>query len=595
MESLVTPSSSEDSHQCSKRFWSFVKKCGQEDSGIAKLVDQNGEVKHSATEKAEVLNAQFQSVFSKPTPVPLNVLCEDAVRSPDVMMPQIQFTVAGIDKLLVELNPHKAAGPDGVKPLILKNLHMVIAPTLQIIFQKAYDSHRTPDEWRKACITPIYKKGSKEDPANYRPVSLTCVVSKVMEHIIVSSMMRHLEGNNLLHDNQHGFRRNRSCDTQLLDFTHNLMTSMQAGNQTDIIVMDFAKAFDSVPHTHLLFKLRRLGVDPDTVEWIKSFLQGRSQRVLLEGASSSEVPVLSGVPQGSVIGPVLFLVYINDLSQGLTSDIRLFADDTVLSREVKTQDDAIALQQDLHKLEVWSNRWSLKFHPKKCQVMRVTRARTTITHRYTLFDTELQQSDQVKYLGVNFSSDMKWNAHIDAVKSKANSKLGFLRRNVRIASTRLKSQLYTTVVRSNLEYASTVWSPHEAKLTNSLEATQRRAARWVLQRYDRRASVSQMLTELGWLTLAQRRLHSRLVMLYRISHGLACVPHSFLSHPPNTRHSRYNHTHTYALLPARTNYYKYSFFPSTVSHWNALPLDTIEAPSVESFKARLQAAATRTV
>ena len=415
---------------------------------------------------------------------------------------------------------------------------------------------------------------------------------------MVSSLMKHLEGNNLLHNNQHGFRQKRSCETQLLDFTHSLTSSMHLGVQTDVVVMDFAKAFDTVPHPHLMIKLRRLGVDETTIGWIESFLRDLSQRVVLEGVSSKEVPVLSGVPQGSVIGPVLFLAYINDLPNGLTSDIRLFADDTVLCREVKSISDAADLQADLHKLEEWSNKWLLRFHPDKCQVLRVSRGRRTITHHYTLFGTKLQDTESIKYLGVNITSDLRWNKQVDAVRSRANSKLGFLRRNVRVASTQLKSQLYSTVVRSGLEYASTVWCPHEAKLINGLESVQRRAARWAVNRYERKASVTQMLAELKWHTLEQRRIHSRLVMLFKIFHGLALVQHNSLSHATNssTRHSRNTNQYTYTPFQPRTNYFKYSFFPHTVSQWNSLPLNILEAPTVEVFKARLlQAAATRAI
>ena len=246
-------------------------------------------------------------------------------------MSPVYFTTRGIDKLLCELNIHKAAGPDGIKPVILKHLHLVIAPTLQIIFEKSYNTRQTPEDWKKAHVTPIFKKGKKDNPANYRPISLTCIISKLMEHIIVSALMKHLEGNGLLHSNQHGFRSQRSCDTQLVDLSHQLVSALHDGTQTDVIALDFAKAFDTVPHTHLLFKLERLGVDSATRGWISSFLHGRRQRVLLDGEKSDEAAVLSGVPQGSVIGPVLFLAYINDLAQGISSDVRLFADDTIIS------------------------------------------------------------------------------------------------------------------------------------------------------------------------------------------------------------------------------------------------------------------------
>jgi len=360
------------------------------------------------------------------------------------------------------------------------------------------------------------------------------------------------------------------------------------------VVLDFAKAFDTVPHCHLLLKLKQLGIDSTTTRWIGSFLRGRKQRVVLDGIMSSEVEVASGVPQGSVIGPILFLAYINDLPQGITSDIRLFADDTVICREIRSDSDAEALQQDLHQLEAWSRRWLLMFHPNKCQVLRVTRSRQPFARSYTLFDTGLQETDSIKYLGVNISADLRWNKQVDAVRAKASRKLGFLRRNVKIASTRLKAQLYSTIIRSGMEYASTVWSPHEAKLINSLEAVQRRAARWAVARYQRTASVTKMLEELGWQTLEQRRCHARLIMMFKIVHGLAHVPHTFLSQPTPTRQSRNTHEHTFALFHTRTNYFKFSYFPLTVSQWNALPVSVLDAPTVESFKARLlKAAATR--
>jgi len=506
-------------------------------------------------------------------------------------MPCIAFTTRGIDKLLCELNIHKAAGPDGIKPVVLKHLHLVIAPTLQQIFEKCYHTRQTPDDWKKANITPIFKKGNKDDPANYRPISLTCIVSKLMEHIVVSALMKHLEVNKLLHENQHGFRSNRSCDTQLIDFSHHLVSAMHDGIQTDVIALDFAKAFDTVPHAHLLFKMKHLGVDPTTCGWIASFLHGRTQQVLLDGEQSTEARVLSGVPQGSVIGPVLFLAYINDLPQGLSSDIRLFADDTIISRQIHCEQDAITLQEDLNKLEVWGKRWLMRFHPGKCQVLRVSRSRSKLNHQYTLLNTRLEGTDTIKYLGITLSSDMRWNHHIDNVKAKANSKLGFLRRNVRIASPRLKAQLYTTVVRSSMEYASAVWSPHEAKSTASLESVQRRAARWVLHRYERTASVTNMLVQLEWLTLAERRRISQLLMLYKICHGLVHVPHDFLSRTYTAQQTRNTHTFTFAPFQPRTNYFKYSFFPYAVSQWNGLAPTIVEAPNVDQFKARLQKAA----
>ena len=239
--------------------------------------------------------------------------------------------LAGIDKLISELDEHKACGPDGIRPIILKRLRASISPTLQCIFAKSLAEGQVPDDWKHTNVTPLHKKGNRNDPANYRPISLTCVCSKLLEHIVrhivVSNFMRHLEANHILNPNQHGFRKGLSCETQLVEFSHALLTNVHIGHQTDIIILDFAKTFNKVNHNKLIHKLKAHKVDMLTVEWIEALLSHRSQVVFLDGTSDS-VPVTSGVPQGSVLGPALFLLYINDLPDTIDSQVRLFADDT---------------------------------------------------------------------------------------------------------------------------------------------------------------------------------------------------------------------------------------------------------------------------
>ena len=200
-----------------------------------------------------------------------------------------------------------------LKQLVLKTLAPAIAPVLQVIFQRSIDSGQILSDWHTANIVPIYKKGDKLDPSNYRPVSLTCVCSKIMEHIITSQLMKHLETNGLLHHRQHGFRSKHSCETQLEDFFHQLHNSLEKGKRVDAVMMDLSKAFDKVAHNRLLLKLERCGIQGSTNRWNGSFLSGRSQKVVADGEHSSSAPFTSGVPQGSVIDPALFLEYINGL------------------------------------------------------------------------------------------------------------------------------------------------------------------------------------------------------------------------------------------------------------------------------------------
>ena len=228
-------------------------------------------------------------------------------------------------------------------------------------------------------------------------------------------------------------------------------------------------------------------------EWIRSFLSGRTQSVVVDGAESGSLPVTSGVPQGSVLGPAMFLVYINSLPKGVNSTVRLFADDTVIYREISAEEDHHTLQADLDTLVQWEREFSMEFHPKKCNILRVSRSRCPSTYNYTLHGTTLKELEEVKYLGITITKDLSWEKHIHNITCKANSQLGFIRRNVRARSIKTRERLYNTLVRPHLEYAASVWDPHVTKQKQAIEKVQRRAARWVTNQHDSMSSVTAML------------------------------------------------------------------------------------------------------
>ena len=288
------------------------------------------------------------------------------IGSPIPCIPDLTFTVSGIQHLLSTLNSNKASGPDNISPYILKHCAEEISPVLQIIFSQSLDSGVLPTDWLTANVCPIHKKGNRAEPSNYRPISLTSICSKVMEHIIYHTIIEHLNSNNILIENQHGFRSQHSCVTQLIALVEDLLFAMNHQKQIDVILLDFSKAFDSVPHQRLLKKLQHYGINNNIYNWIETWLTQRSQRVVLNGISSPPVSVQSGVPQGTVLGPLMFLLYINDISNNIQSPLRLFADDSLLYRVINTEQDTLQLQQDLDLLSDWAETWQLKFNVNKC-------------------------------------------------------------------------------------------------------------------------------------------------------------------------------------------------------------------------------------
>ena len=268
-------------------------------------------------------------------------------------MPNISVSLNGVLKLLKDLNPHKAAGPDQLKPIVLQRLRDVIAPVLQVNYQKSLDTGRVPNDWNTAYVCPLFKKGDTSLASNYRPISLTSILCKVLEHIVTTNVVSHMDYHNQLYDLQHSFRSKPLCETQLGTLVEDLMRNSLAGSQTDLVLLDFSKAFDKVSHQKLLLKLHQYGIRGSSLKWIQAFLSGRTQTVVLENEKSGTVPVTSGVPQGSVLGPILFLIYINDLPDKTRSKIRLFADDTAIYLAVSNLQDALILQQDLDHLHEW--------------------------------------------------------------------------------------------------------------------------------------------------------------------------------------------------------------------------------------------------
>lgn len=457
----------------------------------------------------------------------------------------------------------------------------VSAKFLTLIMQQSFTTGRVPSDWLVGKIIPVHKTGNKSLSENFRPISLTSLPCKFMEHIIVKNITKFLEDNNFFYCYQHGFRKGYSCETQLAGLTHDILDNLDTGGQTDAIFLDFSKAFDRVPHRRLFSKLSNLNIDPPALVWIQALLTNRKQYVTVNNTSSSFASVSSGIPQGSVIGPLLFLIFINDLPSNLSSRIRLFADDCIVYRTIRCDSDFYALQSDLDTISEWCARWQLPLNSDKCKVLSFTRV-TPLEHSYHLRPCILQRVSSYKYLGLHFSSDMSWSEHISIIVSNANRTLSFLRRKLRHCPVSMKRTVYTTFIRPSLEYASSIWDPYHVTHSSLIEAVQNRAVRFILNNYSHDASVTAMKTYLSLPTLALRRMVSSLCLFHKIFHN--SLLSADMLEAPTFISPRMDHIYKVGLKSSHHDYFLHSFGCRAPRLWNALPQNIVLIGDIGKFK-----------
>ena len=400
---------------------------------------------------------------------------------------------------------------------ILKEFAEELAPVLAKIYEQSLNSGQLPSDWLKADITPVYKKGCKNLAGNCRPVSLTCISCKLLEYIICSHIHKHLDRHGILTAFEHGFRARMSSETQLPVTLQDLLSIRDRGTQIDLTILGFSKAFDTVPHERLLGKLGYYGIQGPILNWTAAFLRGRVQRVILDGIASDHTPVDFVVPQGTILGPLLFLIHINDLPQVVTSSVWLFADDCLLYRPINSRDDQLALQKDLDTLYncgVIPGAWnSILINVISWESL----ARRHPSPNFILWRASF--FPYCKYLGVNITTALSWSNLAAQVARKGHQTLGFIQRNLRGCPQKYKETAYISLVRSILEYSATVWDPFLAKDVTALENVQRKAARFITSPYGRTCSVTNLLHQLGCRNLADRRRDLRLTLLFKTIHG----------------------------------------------------------------------------
>ena len=357
--------------------------------------------------------------------------------------------------------------------MVYNNYAEELADPIAKIWRTSLDHTLLPEGKAQSHITPIYKGGEKSLPANYRPVALTNHLIKIFERIVRKNIVKHMEDNNLFNSSQHGFRAGRSTVTQLLHFLDEIFFRLETGCEVDIIYLDFAKAFDKVDHGILLHKLTCMRIEGKLLNWIEIFLRRREMRVRVETAYSSPVDVTSGVPQGSVLGPLLFLVMMTDIDDGIhTAMVTSFADDTRLTKGIRSDKDQASYQQILNTIFDWASRNNMVFNSSKFELLSIGRS-MRITNYRTSTGLKIETKEVVKDLGIKVSSDLMFKQHIKESVAKGNRMAGYILRTFSTRKKYVMRRLLKTLIIPVIEYASIIWAPGDQAQVEALETTQR--------------------------------------------------------------------------------------------------------------------------
>ena len=473
---------------------------------------------------------------------------------------------------------------------MLFEVREVIAQPLKTLFSRSIDTGEIPDDWLKADIVALYKKGSRNEVSNYRPVSLTCIICKVLEGFIRDHIMDYFTENKLFSNKQYGFRKKRSTQLQILRILDDWTRAVQEGYQVDAIYTDFEKAFDKVPHNRLLQKLRSYNIDKDIINWIQSFLINRKQRVKVNGKYSNWESVISGIPQGTILGPILFIIYINDLPDKVEGRamMSLYADDAKLYRTIKTRNDSQELQMALNGVKDWCDKWLLKLNVNKCKYLTIHGKKAITDTAYGLMTIagrqELERVSKIKDLGILIDEKLNFSDHLNEKVNKAYMMIGIIKRNFKYLEKDAFINLYKAMVRSHLEYAVSVWSPRYKKDIEIVEKIQRRATKLV--RECKGKPYKDRLRYLNLPTLKYRRLRGDMLETYKILNDIYDNEAAPVLELSGTRMTRGNDKKLNKVM-CKTDLRRHFFTQRVVDVWNSLPSEIINSASVNIFKNKL--------
>ena len=564
-----------------KALFNYISSKTKPKETISDLDKPNGEMTENDEEKSQVLNDFFSSVFVQESKDNIPTFDKEVENN----LSNIQITENDMLNVLKSLNVNKSPGPDGIHPKILRELCNELSYPLKVLFDKTMNEGKLPKGWKEAEVRPIFKnKGSKSSPGNYRPVSLTAVICKIFEKFVRDALCKHFTDNNLLSEEQYGFCKGRSCTTQLLVTLNDWMHSLDKKLPLDAAYLDFRKAFDSVPHLRLLTKLKGYGVTGKVLDWVKDFLSNRNQFVCINDKCSEKAPVTSGVPQGSVLGPTLFIYFINDLPEVATSLIKIFADDTKAYCSLTNETDHIKLQDTIHSFVGWSDKWLLGFNSDKCKILHVgsTNPRHEYYMRHNGVLNKLETTDNEKDLGVFIDEKLSFAHHLTTSVKKGRSMTGIIMRHITHKTKDILIPLFKGLVRPILEYAVAVWCPYWKKDIDKLEKVQRQFTKRIKGMKD--LTYSGRLSKRKLPSLLYSRIKGDIIEVNKIlNYYDPITTKSLLTLSNNPYHTR---TNSMKLGKPGFDTKKFQFFFTNriINLWNKLPSNTVTSESLNTFK-----------
>ena len=572
-----------------KLYWSILKRFLNKIKipSIPPLLVNNTFITNFA-EKANVFNSYFAdqcSILSTNSIIPPII-----TRKTNKSLKDILFTPSDISKIINDLNPNKAHGHDNISIKMIQMCGNTIVTPLQLIFETSIKSGEFPDSWKKGNIIPVHKKECKNSLKNYRPISLLPIFGKIFEKIIYNNLFRYFDENNILTNKQSGFRNGDSCVSQLLAISHEIYKAFDGrpSFETRGIFLDMSKAFDKVWHQGLLYKLKCHGVEDKFYNILENYLFNRKQRVVLNGQSSSWLNVNAGVPQGSVLGPLLFLIYINDLPENLTSSTKLFADDTsIFSTVFDVNRSSEALNQDLSSVKNWATQWKMSFNPdpnKQATEVLFSRKLNPVNHPPLYFNGALvSSSSNQKHLGLILDKKLSFRDHLNEKIQKANKGIGLIKRLYSHVPRKSLLNIYKAYIRPHLDYCDIIYDqPHNITFCNMIESVQYNAC-LAITGTIKKSSRERLYQELGLESLRDRRWYHRLVFFYKIVNGISpTYLRSFL--PEKQRSYNPERSNFYRNISWNTDYFNNTFFPYCIREWNELGPELRSTNSLSLFK-----------